>query len=303
MSAERIELVDRWIVCAGSLHYDIFVESSRLPQLGETLPAISWFPKFGGKGGNQAVAAANHGAKVRLLSAVGNDSFGDMLRNALSDASVDDNFVMNLQGPTGMSVAISDDMGDYGAVTVTGVNSEIPLEIARDLGLWENAGFLMLQNEIKSELNQALAEEANSRGMTVFMNFSPLGTVPDSVVKNVDIAVFNALEAQQFTGSPVKSLDDAYNSLAALGEYFSTVIVTAGAEGIAARSNSAGRFAIKGNRVHVESAHGAGDVFAGTLCAELVSGSELYEAAKIANDVASSFVAGIHGNAQNSSCT
>ncbi|MDE0307531.1 MAG: PfkB family carbohydrate kinase [Albidovulum sp.] len=297
MTNETKELNNRWIVCAGSIHYDIFIESSRLPELGETLPAKGWFPKFGGKGGNQALAAANHGAKVRLLSAVGDDSFSGMLRKTISDARIDDDFVLNLQGPTGVSVAISNGKGDYGAVTATGVNSIIPLEKAYEPSLWSNAGILVLQNEFDATLNQCLAEEARGRGLSVVMNVSPSGEMSEELAEFVDIAIFNALEAQQFTGQPVKSLGDAFRSLDTLGEYFSTVIVTAGAEGVAVRSDRSGSFSIKGIPVNAKNAHGAGDVFAGTLCAELIKECDLADAAEIANKVASSFVAGNYGHA------
>ncbi|MCY4462247.1 MAG: PfkB family carbohydrate kinase [Albidovulum sp.] len=286
------------IVCAGSLHYDILVESSRLPDLGETLPANRWIPKFGGKGGNQAVAAARHGSKVRLLSAVGNDPFGGMLRKSLSDTGIDDSFVLQLENPTGMSVAITDDKGDYGAVTVTGANARIPVGTASEPALWANAGTLMLQNEIDSELNLALAEEARSRRMTVVMNVAPSGPINKALSDYIDIVIFNALEARQFMGGdPIKTIYDAYNSLNHIREYFSAAIITAGAEGVAAYSSSTDIFIEKGIKVNAKNSHGAGDVFAGTFCAELAFGSDLVNAVKVANKVASSFVAGNYGTA------
>src|SRR3954451_14540603 len=110
------------IVVVGSLHYDIMVDAPDRPRKGETVAGHAWRPKFGGKGGNQAVAAARAGAKVRMAGAVGDDEFGRFLLGALG-GGVDASRVARLSGTgSGMSVAISDASGDYGAVIVSGAN-------------------------------------------------------------------------------------------------------------------------------------------------------------------------------------
>ena len=116
------------VVCAGSLHYDLLVKAPRLPRLSETLVGTDWYPKFGGKGGNQAVAAVRNGVAVRMLGAVGRDAFGDRLRLELASAGVDCGHLHAIDGPTGMSVAISEESGEYGAVVVSGVNQQIPMD-------------------------------------------------------------------------------------------------------------------------------------------------------------------------------
>jgi len=108
------------VVVVGSLHYDIMVDAPDRPRKGETVTGLAWRPKFGGKGGNQAVAAATAGADVRMVGAVGDDDFGRFLLANLSSAGVDASRVARIDGrASGMSVAISDSSGDYGASRVT----------------------------------------------------------------------------------------------------------------------------------------------------------------------------------------
>jgi ribokinase len=101
------------IVVVGSLHYDIMVDAPDRPRKGETVAGHAWRPKFGGKGGNQAIAAARAGARVRMAGAVGDDEFGRFLLERLAAGSVDRDHVTTLPGTgSGMSVAISDAGGD-----------------------------------------------------------------------------------------------------------------------------------------------------------------------------------------------
>ena len=107
------------VVVLGSLHYDIMVEATHRPVKGETVTGDCWYPKFGGKGGNQAVAAKIHGVDTRLVSATGTDNFSDYLRARLEDAGISGEYIAQLdKTATGMSVAIQDAEGDYGAVIV-----------------------------------------------------------------------------------------------------------------------------------------------------------------------------------------
>src|ERR1700721_2973823 len=123
------------VVVLGSLHLDILVHASDRPKKGETLPGSAWGYKAGGKGGNQAVAAAQFGARASMVGRVGNDDFGKRLLSYLRDAAVDTEHVRtDPEAGSGMSVAIIDAEGDYGAVIVSGANlrlSNQDLEEAR----------------------------------------------------------------------------------------------------------------------------------------------------------------------------
>src|ERR1700722_15862654 len=123
------------VVVLGSLHLDIMVHASDRPKKGETLPGSAWGYKPGGKGGNQAVAAAQFGARASMVGRVGKDDFGKRLLSHLSAAGVDAEHVYtDPDAGSGMSVAIIDAEGDYGAVIVSGTNlrlSKKDLEEAR----------------------------------------------------------------------------------------------------------------------------------------------------------------------------
>ena len=111
------------VVVVGSLHYDIMVDAPDRPRKGETVVGLSWSPKFGGKGGNQALAAKGQGVPTAMVGAVGGDDFGAALLAGLDRGGVDRSAVATLSSVgSGMSVAIFDAEGDYGAVIVSGSN-------------------------------------------------------------------------------------------------------------------------------------------------------------------------------------
>src|SRR4051794_19034146 len=170
------------IVVVGSLHYDIMVDAPDRPRKGETVTGHAWRPKFGGKGGNQAVAAARAGAEVRMAGAVGDDEFGRFLLGALGVGGVDASRVARLPGAgSGMSVAISDASGDYGAVIVSGANLLVDPSALAEPDLWRGAGALILQNEMPDAVNVAAARAARAAGATVCLNaapYRPLATGP-----------------------------------------------------------------------------------------------------------------------------
>lgn len=137
------------ILVIGSLHYDIFLDSPNLPRKGETVIAKKWYPKLGGKGCNQAIAASLNSVPIKLICAVGQDDFTNYILENLQKKNIDTKYVQRLKNiKSGMSVAISDSEGDYGAVIVSGANLNIETSILSDDFLWNNVSILMIQNEI-----------------------------------------------------------------------------------------------------------------------------------------------------------
>jgi len=138
-------------VVVGSLHYDIVVSAPHRPAAGETVTGSRWRPAFGGKGGNQAAAVVAAGVPCRMVSAVGNDAFAAFLRAGLATAGVDDRHVATVPDlGSGMSVAIMDAGGDYGAVIVSGANLRIDPAVMEEDRLWHGVSHLVLQNEVPS---------------------------------------------------------------------------------------------------------------------------------------------------------
>lgn len=280
------------VLVVGSLHHDIIINAPGLPRRDETMVGTAWYPKFGGKGGNQAVAAARVGL-CRMLGAVGADGFGAYLRAGLAAGNVQHGFVQTTDAPTGISVAIIDPVGDYGAVIVTGANAQIDLAGLSDPALWNGAGVLLLQNEVSELLNFAAARIARTRGIPVILNAAPARALGPDLAALIDVLVVNAVEAEMMGTAPVTDLGSAASAAEILAARFSAVVVTAGAAGLAAWSALDEAFSLPAEAVTVQSSHGAGDAFTGTLAAALADGVSLHAACVTASKAAARHVAGV----------
>lgn len=275
------------VLTVGSLHYDIMVRADHLPRKDETAVGSRWYPKFGGKGGNQAVAVARAGAPSRMFGAVGADDFGRFLRQALRGAAVEDGFVSTLSGVgSGMSVAIMDAQGDYAATIVSGANVLSDPAALADPALWSEVGLLILQNEVTEALNIAAARHAKARGIRVVLNAAPARDLSKDFNGLIDILVVNAIEAEMMGTAPVEGLSSATDAAKQLALRFPAVIVTAGSKGLAAVDADGQSFALPAERVTLVSSHGAGDAFIGALCAALVRSKSLQQAAIAASQAA-----------------
>ena len=280
------------VLVVGSLHYDIMIATERLPQKDETAVGSRWFPKFGGKGGNQAVSAAQHGAMVRFVGAVGADDFGQFLRRNLTDAGLDDSQVTTIANVgSGMSVAISDAHGDYAATIVSGANLHIDPAGLADSAIWAGVNLLVLQNEVPEAVNIAASQAAHLRGVPVLLNAAPSRELSPLFQALVDILVVNAVEAHMMGAEEVFGLDSAARAARTLASRFRTVIVTAGAQGLAVSPAVGDAFEIPAENVIAISSHGAGDAFIGALAAKLAAKADLKSACIAASQAAARHVA------------
>ncbi|WP_180995984.1 PfkB family carbohydrate kinase [Tabrizicola aquatica] len=263
------------ILCAGSLHHDVIVDAPALPVPHQTLAGHSVRTAFGGKGGNQAAAAARAGAEVHMAGAVGSDHHAIILRNALEDAGVRRAAVQTHPGPSGMSVAISLPDGNYGAVIVSGANL---LLRAESVSFPRDCRVLLLQSELPEEANLHLARRAREAGVRTVLNAAPARNVDKTLLALTDLLVVNRSEAANLLGRPEGDLDTlrAAEDLASHGP--ASVIVTLGGDGlVVAHSGGVKRQAAK--PVPVISTQGAGDAFVGALAAEWGRGAAPDEAA------------------------
>jgi ribokinase len=273
------------------LHHDIMVETDHLPRADETAVGHRWYPKFGGKGGNQAVAAGAAGARARMFGAVGRDGFGTFLLDALDRGHVDRRFVRQVaEEGSGMSVAIQDANGDYAATIVSGANLLIDPRDLDDPVVWEDVATLVLQNEIPEAVNLAAAQLARARGVTVILNAAPARTLPKALSEAVDVLVVNAVEAEMFGSAPVTDLPSALAAAVGLTARYHGVVVTAGSHGLALAAQGGGQVTLAVPKVTVTSTHGAGDCFTGTLAAALALGQHLETACRAAADAATAHV-------------
>ena len=268
----------------GALHVDVVVDAPMLPRIDETLVGDRVRYVCGGKGGNQAVAAARHGVNVGMIGRVGNDEFGKKILSHLATAGVNCTSVaVSANEPSGMSVAIVDRHGDYGAVIVSAVNQGL---LPGTMPLLTRARYLLLQNEIPSATNLAAAQQARQAGIEVVLNAAPWRNSDDNLLEYVDLLIVNRLEAAQALFRPVESIEDAVRAASELSNNQRDSIVTLGADG-AVHCDVAGTI-VHHHAFAVEtvSSHGAGDVFTGALVARMVRSDDSRAAIRYASAAA-----------------
>ncbi len=279
------------IVC-GSLHLDIVVHAPALPRIDETAVGSAWQQLCGGKGGNQAVQAARNDARTAMIGRIGQDDFGDTLRKNLESAGVDVSAVSidPLVG-SGMSVAILQTNGDYGAVIVSGSN--LAIDVAALSDNWTALGgakVLVLQNEVPHHVNVSAARIASDHGATVVLNAAPARAIGSDLLDFVDVLVVNRVEAEAMCNMAVSDRKSAAAAMPALASSNRSVVITLGGEGLVVGAKDGSLVEIAAMPVKVTSTHGAGDCFVGVLAAKLAANVPLIEACHIANACAATYV-------------
>ncbi len=278
------------VVVCGSLHLDIMVHAPHLPRIDETAVGTAWGTVCGGKGGNQAVMAARLGARTAMIGRTGSDDFGEQLRDNLFANGVDLGEV-GIDGArgSGMSVAILQPDGNYGAVIVSGANLGLdPANCRQSLARLGGANVLVLQNEIPAAANAAIA--AAAAGLHVILNAAPARAMDPDLFDHIDTLVVNRVEAEMISGQAVTGMDSALAALPALGAGRRNVIVTLGGDGLVLQALGAQPSTLAAHRVTPVSTHGAGDCFIGALAGRLARGAGLLQAAAFANKAAATYV-------------
>jgi len=263
-------------VC-GSLHYDVVVNAPHLPRLDETVAGGAVTYIFGGKGGNQAVAAARMGARTLFAGRIGEDASGAFLRQGLTGSGVDVSQLQQGPGASGMSVAVVEPDGGYGAVIVSAANLDIDPDRISVPG---DAKIVVLQNEVPEAVNLAVAQKARKSGAEVVLNAAPARQVGASLLPLVDVLVVNRVEAADMLETGEAELDplSAAQALSRLGP--KTVIITLGGDGLALFEEGTTALLQPGHSVEVISTHGAGDRFLGAFAAARNAGDSLLGAAR-----------------------
>ena len=279
------------VVVCGSLHLDIMVRSPHLPRLDETVVGTAWGTVCGGKGGNQAVMAARMGARTAMIGRVGKDEFGRQLTANLVANGVDISQVSTDEAAgSGISVAILQSDGDYGAVIVSGANLGLNHDGARrSLASLAGAKVLVLQNEIPAAVNAAIAAAGHGFAHVV-LNAAPARAMDSALFEQLDTVVVNRVEAEMLSGLSVVDLASAAAALPVLGDGRRNVIVTLGGDGLVLQERGQSPMRMAAHPVAVVSSHGAGDCFIGALASRLAQGQTLFEAARFANRSAAAYV-------------
>lgn len=266
------------ILVVGSLHLDVIVHSSRLPKPDETLLGDKVSYRFGGKGGNQALAAAKIDVQVFMAGRIGTDNFGKQIYDTLSNQNINLDGLKIVDEATGMSVALIGSDGIYSAVVVSGVNQTIELS---EIAVPDDLTVLVLQNEINTDANFEIIKKV-PKSTFVILNAAPALTPNKDFFERIDLLIVNQLEAKMLLNEEpsIFNILDALRKLQNLGP--KEVIITLGAEGYTGISKNGEIFSEPGIKVDVISTHGAGDSFVGTLAAFICKGEPINIAAQYA---------------------
>lgn len=276
------------VLVVGSLHYDIVVKAPHLPSPDETVMGHDVAYVCGGKGGNQAVAASRHGASTMMAGRVGDDRSAEELLANLQRAGVDTTLVQRTRNAaSGMSVAIVDSAGDYGAVVVSAVNRDIA---TNDIVIPGNAAIVLLQNEVPEAVNIYAASLGRKTDATVVLNAAPMRAMADRLLDQIDILILNRVEAEAYFDCPMETVTAGLECVGKRSGGPHQLIVTLGPQGCISHEFGAAPYHVPAPEVEVVSSHGAGDCFVGAFAAKLAAGSGSADALVYASAAASRHV-------------
>lgn len=264
------------LVVVGSLNMDLVVRAPRHPRPGETLIGSQFQTFPGGKGANQAVAAARLGATVRLIGRVGKDAFGDALLQTVRQDGVDTSFIYrDPKAASGVALITLDEAGQNTIVVASGANMRVsPEDIVQAETAFEGANLLLMQLECPLEAVEAAADLAQRRGIPVVLNPAPARPLPASLLAKVDYLLPNQTELQLLAEGET---DTSAAAARLLKNGVRNLVVTLGEEGaLLVTADMERKF--DAYRVAVVDTVAAGDAFTAAFCVALLEGKSLPEA-------------------------
>nr|WP_122119531.1 ribokinase [Alistipes megaguti] len=279
------------IVVIGSSNTDMVIKSSKLPAPGETVLGGTFLMNPGGKGANQAVAAARLGGNVTFICKTGNDLFANRATEGYRQEGINTKFILrNDEVPSGIALVTVDEAGENCIVVAPGANDTLTpadIEYARDE--ITSAKLLIMQLEIPLETVVAAARIAHLNGVTVILNPAPAPSapLPDELLAMIDILIPNRCEAGILAGMKVSDWDSAEEAARILhGRGTKNILITLGSLGSLCY-DGVSFTRIEAYKVRAVDTTAAGDTFCGALCVALSEGENLTRAARFASRVAS----------------
>ncbi len=276
---------DPKVMVVGSFNMDLVVKAERRPQTGETLMGEEFGMFIGGKGSNQAIAAARLGADVTMIGRLGTDLFGDTLMTAHAEEGIcTDHVIRDTETGTGVASILIDTDGDNSIVLVPQANMRLSVEdIERASESIAAADVLLLQLEVPVGASQRAAEIAKSNGATVVLNPAPAQELPDDFLAQVDILTPNEVETESLSGLRASTATDAERAAKVLlDKGLSAVILTLGERGALLLTSDLTQ-QIPAYTVDVVDTTAAGDAFCGALATAVAQGENLVDAVAFAN--------------------
>ncbi len=279
------------ILVIGSSNIDFITKVPHLPAIGETVTDGTFMQTFGGKGANQAVAAARAagaGSEVTFVTCLGNDALAATMKANFAADGIDISRILDDSAhPSGSALIIIDQAGQNYLAVAPGSNDTLtPADIDALESTIAAAEVIVLQMEIPAAVNQRVLELAERHGRRVVFNYAPTRGLPLAVSKAMSVLVVNENEAAELLGRPSVSPEDvaaAAGDLRKLGP--AIVVVTLGSKGLVA-VDASGVTTVSGQRVKAVDTTAAGDTFCGALAVALAQGEALREALQFANAAA-----------------
>lgn len=274
------------IVVVGSLNMDLVVQVPKIPKPGETVLGVNFATFPGGKGANQAVAAARLGASVTMIGQVGDDTYGEMLVGNLASEGVNTEFIsIDENNATGVAMITVDEHGQNSIAVASGANFTLTAEDIQSA--WEKIGeidILVMPLETPIETIFKAAELARDQNVPVVLNPAPARSLEPDLLSMVDVIVPNEHEVLQIAGyvdSGNTSVEDAARTMINLG--VNAVVITLGGNGVMIVDNNPGVMTIPSIKVDVLDTTAAGDSFVAALAVGLIEGKSLRDACYFAN--------------------
>lgn len=269
------------VTMVGSANLDVVFRVDRLPQPGETLYSTSSARYPGGKGLNQAVAAARAGGPTTFIGALGRDENGDALVATMTAAGIVDRFVRRSTEPTGQAFIVVDSQAENFIILASGSNATVTALTAAERASVSASSVLLMQLELPLSVVAEAAAWAKQSGTTVMLNAAPAQPLPQSLLETVDYLVVNEHEACLIGAS-----DDLAEASIALAGRVARVIVTLGADGAVLYDGGVEVGRLTPPAVVPVDTTGAGDTFCGAFAAAIADGRTLTDAARFATAAA-----------------
>jgi len=268
------------VTVVGSFNMDLLARTPRMPVKGETILGGPFYMGPGGKGANQAVAAARLGAEVSMVVKLGKDTFGDQAEaNLVKEGVVRDWFLRSEESHTGVALILVDPSGENEIVVAAGVNELLrPEDVDKARAAIVGADMLLVELEVPMQTVERAIHVAHEAGTKVLLNPAPGRPLSQQILAMVDVLTPNETETQIITGMPVTSIAEAKAAAhKLLAEGVKAVVITLGAQGALVVTPTLTQH-VPGRQVKVVDTTGAGDAFSGALAVALAEGQELVKA-------------------------
>ncbi len=276
------------IVVIGSSNVDLIMKMDHLPQKGETVTDAVFFQVYGGKGANQAVAAARAGGNVAFVNCVGEDAYTPQMVQNYKNDGIDTRFVFAEKDiASGHALIMIGGAGMNYLSVAPGANYKLtPEKIDEAMPLFDEAAMIVMQYEITEETIKYVIDIANRKGIPVMWNCAPARAFDVSYIPKINILVLNEVEAGFLAGIPVETEADAEKAAQKLLERgVEKVIITLGSKGAFVVTKNE-KVSVPAYQVEAVDTTAAGDTFCGALSVALVEGKKLKESLQFASAAA-----------------